>query len=506
MIGPYVVLVLVFLTLAAVFGQSLRLGLDEGIFLVGAEHVARGSVPYLDFFSLTGPWTSWLYGLMFSLFGTSVKTAHVFLSMILACAALASVTLLDRLIPTWLAMGCGLFFLGFVFHSPYHLYVTHRWDSNSLAVMSIAVVCAGLSSTSWKYTFSAGILIGAATLATPSFIVVFVAIAIWLVVTTGANRFNQPLLLFAGAALPIAAAVAYLSYKNALAPMIQQLYWTSKNYGTANHVAFGQLLGDPNVFFADHLKSSKLILAIRFAESLVPALLPICAYTAWAILFWRKPKEIASIKQPISFLLCMSFAILLTCYPRWGGAQLVFVSAIFWVLGGAALYYAFPQRNRTRNSAIVLASAILLIAAAAPSQSKQLIKTRVGDVRCSRSDCAVITALHQRITPGQSLFVFPYMPIIYFVTGGVNPTRYSYLQPGMMTSEDEANVLSDLLKKPPRWTFWQEFNKEMILKSWPDSNPSRLTFPDIEGFIETNYHAVFPTSGKNIGFRLMEHN
>ena len=50
-------------------------------------------------------------------------------------------------------------------------------------------------------------------------------------------------------------------------------------------------------------------------------------------------------------------------------------------------------------------------------------------------------ALEQRIPEGENVFVLPYLPVIDYLLKTRNPTSYSWLQPGMMSHEDEAIVL-----------------------------------------------------------------
>jgi hypothetical protein len=118
-------------------------------------------------------------------------------------------------------------------------------------------------------------------------------------------------------------------------------------------------------------------------------------------------------------------------------------------------------------------------------------------------ELTLVTKLPQYIQPGESLFVFPYLPIVYFLTGGRNPTRYSYLQPGMMTKEDEEIALAELLANPPRWVLYSDVPKEAYLRIWPNSDPTRLRMPSIEEFIRSRYHLVEKLNLSNGEFRIL---
>ena len=98
------------------------------------------------------------------------------------------------------------------------------------------------------------------------------------------------------------------------------------------------------------------------------------------------------------------------------------------------------------------------------------------------------------------------MPLVYFLTGGENPTRYSFLQPGMMTLVDEETALASLLARPPQWVFYSDTPAEAYLRLWPSSDPARLRMHSIENFIHSRYGLVERLSlstGEFIIFKLL---
>ena len=107
------------------------------------------------------------------------------------------------------------------------------------------------------------------------------------------------------------------------------------------------------------------------------------------------------------------------------------------------------------------------------------------------------------VRPGNSLFVFPYFPTIYFLTKGVNPTRFSYLQPGLMTDGDEAAALQELTANPPEWVLYDDVPPELYLKHWPSSDPKRLRLNSIEQFLSVNYLVVEKQSHRLGDFALL---
>jgi hypothetical protein len=111
----------------------------------------------------------------------------------------------------------------------------------------------------------------------------------------------------------------------------------------------------------------------------------------------------------------------------------------------------------------------------------------LGSVHGQKTDLDILAAIQARVTPSDTVFVFPYRPLLYFVTGAHNPARYSFLQPGMFSDKDESEALSELRAHPPRWVFYTEVSPPAYLRIWPRSDPQRLQMPGIEAFVRENY-------------------
>ena len=118
------------------------------------------------------------------------------------------------------------------------------------------------------------------------------------------------------------------------------------------------------------------------------------------------------------------------------------------------------------------------------------IETPVGAVRMLPADRALVETFLRHVRPGDSLFVFPYQATVYFLTLGKNPTHFSYLQPGLMTDDDELTALNELNAHPPRWVWYSDVPPELYLKHWPSSDPKRLRMHKIEAFLKERYRSV----------------
>jgi hypothetical protein len=158
------------------------------------------------------------------------------------------------------------------------------------------------------------------------------------------------------------------------------------------------------------------------------------------------------------------------------------VAPISYVLAASFLYRVVPVKATPFVLGLMAFLAILVWTPGVASLGgNQRLTTPAGAVRVLPEDEKLLKMILGQVRQGDSLFVFPYFPTMYFLTHGVNPTHFSYLQPGLMTLEDEA-----------------------YLKHWPSSDPSRLRLNSIERFLSSNYRSVERLSHRLGDFSLLE--
>jgi len=462
------------------------MSIDEGIYLDGGLRVSQGQAPYRDFFALTGPSTFWLYGIVFQIFGATLPHARWVLSLEIALQCAVIYWLLASLTKGWFAAATALLFATFCLDAPQQLYVTHRWDSNTWALISCALACTGASKARHGYLAAAGGCAAIAALSTPPFLVVGILIAGWIAWTAGARKVWAYGL---GAALPLIAAAGWLAYQAALIPMIQHLLWTTAHYSATNRVTYGSLLVDPWSYFEGAQGLDVAVRLLRLTQALIPSMLPVLAYLGFAVLLWRRRASLEPSRAPLSLLVLFSAGLLLAGLPRLAAHQLFFIMPVFCILCSYVLYALVQESWRVGLTAAFLLAACLFLASSVRQNmlSTQKVETPAGELRCTPEHAALLSALVSRIHPHDGLLVFPYVPVIYFITGGQNPTRYSFLQPGMMTDEVETTALAELQSHPPRWIFWWQPPTSFWITTWPNINATRLHFLLIESFIESKY-------------------
>jgi hypothetical protein len=234
-----------------------------------------------------------------------------------------------------------------------------------------------------------------------------------------------------------------------------------------------------------------------------PAVLPILTWLGWVLYFaLRRPS--LRLEKPVLFLIVCSAALVVSTYPRWDIGHLLYVAPISYVLAAALIYRVAPAKVA---SAMVFVGALIAIFVWAPSILKGVdarMGTPAGVIRVAPEDRKLLDMILTRVRPGDSLFVFPYFATIYFLTHGVNPTHFSYLQPGLMTVADEEEALKELRARPPVWVLYEDVPPEVYLKHWPSSDPKRLRMNSIEQFLRENYHPVEKQSHRLGEFSLLQ--
>ena len=452
-------------------GDRFQLSLDEGIYLDGASRVAHGQTPYRDFFTFTGPGAFWFYGAVFRIFGTTFTNARWVLSFEIALLAALIYWLAAMVTSGRFAAGLGALFVAFCLDSPGVLYISHRWDSNSWALLAAAIACSGYRNPRRAHWIASGVSIAIAAWTTPPFVAVAAAIAVWMVWSGGVERLRDFMI---GVAVPSLCAVAALLSLGALGAMKDQLLWATSHYGAPNRVPYGYLVETQP--------------SLRLIEVLTPAILPVIAYIGLAALFFRRRKRVQENQGVVELLVLFSVGVLAAGLPRLGAHQLVFLSPVFWVLSGYVVSTAAGRFARWLGPCAAALAILLLVSGIAINRGfTEVIETSAGSMRCGPEDAKFLSALGGKINPGETLFVFPYLPVMYFVMGGEDPSRFSFLQPGMMTERDETDVLAELRAHPPQWMLWARFPEKFWLGVWPHTNPARLDFPKLENFMKENY-------------------
>jgi len=466
---PFLIFAGAFALLWLLYGNRLIFGTsDEGIYLDAAERIQ----PYVDFFGYMSPGSFWMQALAFRLFGVTLAAGRVLVIFYVALEGALIYWLVRRFASRSAGIATALFFLAFQTADPSMLTAQHRWDSGAFALASIALcVAAGRGRL-----MASGVLMACAALATPSVALVGVATLVWL-----RRRAGWYLL---GIAIAGTAAVVTLWLNGILPALIQQLRWLSRNYSAVNAMHYGAIIGGYRALF-EGVGAAELPLRFCVVFFLaLPAVLPVVTL-AGGIVFWVRRREAI-----FPYLLLSVAALVASTYPRSDVAHLAYVAALPYAVAGILAYRSLPARPRawlTISTAVW--AAVFALRVELPGSFRPL-QTPVGEVRASAAEAPVVEELLSRVRPHQSLFVYPYKPLLYFLTQAENPTRYPYLSPGMMTNEDAGLALSELQASPPEWVLYMDLDRTGFERLFPSANGFDPHYPQLEGWILSNYRSA----------------
>src|SRR5262249_42743926 len=83
---------------------------------------------------------------------------------------------------------------------------------------------------------------------------------------------------------------------------------------------------------------------------------------------------------------------------------------------------------------LISSTAFCLIMLSGPLRAHRHVGTFRGTITIDDTDHS-LEIVQRSLTQGEKMFVYPYEPLYYYLTGTFSPTRYDFLQPGMHTPE-----------------------------------------------------------------------
>ena len=487
--GPLVVFALVTAGLLYFHGNRFVVTLDEGIPLETAQRMLNGQRLYADFFGYMSPGSYWLQELMFRLFGLTFLAGRIL--PIVWCALQAS--LVYRLTYQFTTRTAACLATGFYVaiqledHS--NITAKHRWDSAALALLSVSLAVDARLHGGWIRWTLIGVFGCAAALCTPSIGFVLLATLCWLLFE---KQFREAGLVIGGAVACGAPALAWLVAHGEFSAFLDQLRWLSNSHSGVNTMSYGSIMGGYGKILANGEGVGKLVplgLAICLA---LPAILPLLGITGLISEAYRGKTKFGE-RQIFVYMAVAIIAFIAATAPRLCVSMLLYTTALPVVASAIRISRSWPRKS---TPFVLGLFAVFLGAFAmnfgAESAKGLRVDTVVGTVKAAPEDSPALTALLKAIKPGESLYVHPYMPLLYFVTQAKNPARFNFLHPGMMSETDEGLVLIDLTNAPPRWLMYSVWSRADFIRLFPGGSAKSEHFPRIENWVESHYDAVEP--------------
>jgi hypothetical protein len=477
---------------------------DEGIVLQGAQRILQGEVLYKDFFSFFTPGSYYLLAFLFNIFGSSIVVARSALAVFGAIYSVLTYLLARR--------GCSRLSSAFVASLvtlttlPYRFLVLHNWDSTLWACLSLYCAIRLLESAERTWAFAVGSFASLTFLFEQSKgagLVLGLGIGFLAIAFVGPGdrslRKYQPGTIVLGLAWPLAATFAYFGTQQGLTTMLHDWLWPLQHYSRANHVPYGYLGWSDSTrhaLFGRGLLLARLFYALTFSPFFVLPILPLLA--VGLLVYWTlqmRRQGAASGKCHYYVLVCavLSGLLLSIVVARADIIHFMYLQPLFclvlaWIVDGRDI----PGRlfKTVRPAVIVfisasflaLSMAVLMRAARAP----YWIETRRGAIKTPSKD-TVIDYTQAHLAPGETLFVYPYLPLYYYLTGTFSPFRYEYFQPGMNTTAQAHEILSQLASRRVPTVLFEPSFPEKIPNSWPGTPLAAITHDPIADYVAREY-------------------
>lgn len=287
-----------------------------------------------------------------------------------------------------------------------------------------------------------------------------------------------------------ALAAGALAASGSLRAFLDQMAWLSRNYTTVNVMPYGSVIGGYGRILSNLTGAEYAVTGVVLVCMALPAILPPVAILVWLLIF-RGKREPAGQRSLIIFLLCSMVALILTTFPRADLMHLAFVAALPYALAGsAAAVLSHGRLVRSLIAALAGIAVLFVVSAVLSWYVSAPIDSPIGRIRVPVSQKPGLESLLADVHPGQTLFVYPYMPIHYFLTQARNPTRFSFLAPGMMTTREEVAALEELRRDPPEWVLFLPLTREEFLRIFPNASSLSERFVTLESWVKNNYQPV----------------
>lgn len=476
---------------------------DEGTLVYGAQRVAEGAVPYRDFFEVMGPGSFYWLGFFFEVFGTSWLVARILLLITAVATTLIIYWLARRLDSAFAALPAVI---TLALAIPLWAATNHHWDSNLFGLLAFALFISWLDRSQWWLLMGAGALAGITTLfmQQKGLLLLFaLLLALWALRRRRPDFLASVARLLAGYAGVGAAVVLGFYLAGALPEFFYaNVIWPVTNYHSVNSVPYAYGLHD--LFWSSWVDVLRVpfrpAVAYGVADLFVLPFLVIAALPILLVGFAVTRRAVAFNTATLPYWTA-GVALWLSEIHRRDVTHLIYGSPVLLVL---FVHLCGQQPGRLwRYGMRALAFSILLFAAfdmlVAQAARTRMI-TRRGTVYVHAEDAA-LDFLDQQVKPGEDVFVYPYYPMYYFLSGTTNPTKFSILMYHINTEAQFREAVAELEHKKVKYVLWDTLVDGQNLKHWfpayQHPSPDKLI---IEPYLTEHYDLV----GYRNGFRLLQ--
>jgi hypothetical protein len=469
------------------FMWLLLQGFNEGTLDCGAVRILHGQLLGRDFFEVIGPGTFYWLALFFKLFGVTFLASRICLFVSSLLTALCMYFLTRRICHRYQILPCILLFA--TYFGTLWPGVNYHVDANCFALLAVVCMVVWQDSKRNFLLVTAGALTGATILTLqPKGILLLLAFLAWLSIQHWRQSTSLTTLIWvAGGCIGVVASMlGYFWSQGALHDLIYaNVIWPSQNYGTGNTVPYGFGILD---YFHHWIAPTHGIhwtlgmAAVLFIPFLFVAVLP-ALLVPLAV-----SNGVKAVSSEIALYWLAGSALWISELHRKDISHLVFGSPLLVLL--CVFYLQKSPDNSFRLALQVLSIAATCLAGAAliVALIARPIQTRAGRVHMAAYDPALI-AIEEYVPPGGGIFIYPYPPMEYFLSGTTNPTRYSLLAHNYNTPSQFEEVVRSLEQHQVKYVLWNKKIADEILPGlYPGKEPRQGI---MEPYLESHYSPIW---------------
>ncbi len=462
---------------------------DEGIILDGAVRVLNGEVPYRDFWHITLPGAIWLYALVFKIAGDKFIVAR-FVGYLFIAGQCILIYLIGKKIskkPVLPLCASIIFFLHISIREvncePHIISVFFALLALFLLLSNNSPLMSVLTGSALALSIMAQQNIGAAGLA-----------GVLIIILMGRLRDNfnlkkylkEVFLITSGLLLVFIPFLFYLIWTNSVKEATYTLFrWPFSNYIGFNKYPY---------LYAELTSIKEWLIRHGFSLHYLIDISPLIVLGFVPIILIPYIFFIALKERNFLLLsvICYAIMLLFSVIPlRPDYTHLLFVSPLYFFLFFYSAGYFWKEAKNSKIKVLprTLSSILLLVIFLSFLRSVLLYKSMATtpelELNTARGKVSityhtpswmydVLRYIEGSTKKDESIFIYHWSPVLYFLTGRRNPTPFDTFKPIYNTDEQMQQIIEALKLYRPR----------LIIKDWyidPEAgHPNRNMFPGVD--------------------------
>jgi hypothetical protein len=425
---------------------------DESAFLYEAKRMAQGAVLYRDVFNIWSPGAYWVMSFLFRVFGPDLAVARLAMA-VLHGLIVALLYAGARTVGVRRALAAPVALMHVALYQPAWPYASAHWFTVTMNLVLTLVLLRVRIGTA-RGAFAVGAVAGV-VVTVQHHKGVFSVLGAALVLTIralrrrddGAGVVRRLAWFAAGTAAVVVPVAAILVTTAGAGPVFDALVLQPLQYRQSFHIGWGEVhffnASEARYTIPVLLRYLPVVLALALARLLV------------ALARRRAGRDVDALLTLV--VMTASAALSIAYFPDF--IHIAFVGPMFSLLLVHELEWGARRLEdawRAARPAVALAGVALgvaVVAQAAANARRGFAEfawphpTPFGTIAFRRAeDAAFADRLRAMIeaTPSRDVFSYPVYPALYLLTGGHNPTRYTFVLPGYSTPAQMTEVIAAL--------------------------------------------------------------